>query len=112
MAASPTERTLQALRREGWRAAVVERWNPHARVRQDLWGVIDVIAVRKGETLGVQCTTAAHVQDRVAKLRASDAVIDLIRAGWLVQVWGWRKDRRGRLRCRKVELRLVKEGRT
>ena len=112
MATSPTTLTLGRLRREGWRAAVVERWNPHARVRQDLWGVLDVIAVREGETLGVQCTTTANVSKRVAKLRGSDAVVDLIRAGWLVQVWGWRKDRRGRWRCRKVELRLVKEGRT
>jgi hypothetical protein len=35
---SPTQRSLAHLRRLGYQARVVERWNPFARVRQDLFG--------------------------------------------------------------------------
>ena len=45
MASSPTQRSLKLLRDEGYTAQVVERWNPHARVRQDLFGVIDTAAM-------------------------------------------------------------------
>ncbi len=30
--ASPTSRTLALLKKEGWQAAIVEKWNPHARI--------------------------------------------------------------------------------
>jgi len=107
VATSPTTRTLGRLRRQGWRAAVVERWNPHARIRQDLWGVLDIVAIRPGETLGIQCTSASNMARRVRKLARSQAVDDLLKAGWAVQVWGWRKDRRGRWTCRIVDLAEV-----
>ena len=42
---TPTQRTLAECRRRGWTAAVVEKWNPHARIRQDLFGCIDILAV-------------------------------------------------------------------
>jgi hypothetical protein len=35
---TPTQRSLAYLRAEGWQVAIVERWNPHARIRQDLFG--------------------------------------------------------------------------
>lgn len=103
MAAGPTERTLQRLRREGWRAAVVERWNPHARIRQDLFGVVDVLAIRQGETLAVQATSDSNVSSRVTKLEDSEALPELREAGWSLQVWGWRK-RKGRWEPRIVEM--------
>ena len=97
---TPTQRTLAALRADGWCAEVVERWNPHARVRQDLFGGIDILALRGAETLGVQCTTTG-VAERVRKLRALDTLATMLAAGWRVEVWGWRKacaagKRRGR----------------
>ena len=49
MAATPTARTLAAMRREGWTVQVVERWNPHARIRQDLFGWADLLAVHPGD---------------------------------------------------------------
>jgi hypothetical protein len=45
MSASPTARTLPRLRREGRTACVVERFNPHAKIRQDLFGFIGVRAI-------------------------------------------------------------------
>lgn len=88
---SPTQRTLAELRKRGYLAAVVEKWNPHARIRQDLFGLIDVIGLREGETVGIQTTTAAHVADRVQKIADSDKVAMIRKAGWKIVVHGWRK---------------------
>ena len=41
MSTSPTTLTLKHLREQGYTAEVVERWNPHARIRQDLFGIVE-----------------------------------------------------------------------
>lgn len=95
MATSPTQRTLDRLREEGWMVAIVEHWNPHAKIRQDLFGFADIIAVKpfllRGLTLAVQATTTSNLQARVKKLRGMEAVEECKRAGWIVQCWGWTK---------------------
>ena len=102
---SPTQRSLAYLRQEGCDLVqVVERWNPHARVRQDLFGVIDILAIREGETIGVQATSAANVSSRVRKLEDSDALGALRAAGWTILVHGWRKGSNGRWQLKEVDL--------
>lgn len=92
---SPTQRSLEYLRKQGYRVAVVEKWNPHARIRQDLFGVLDLLAVRDGEILGVQATSGSNVAARITKLAESDAVPDLRRAGMRLEVHGWRRLKAG-----------------
>lgn len=88
---SPTARSLAYLRDQGYPLVqVVERWNPHARVRQDLFGLLDVLAVG-ADILGVQATTGSNVSSRVMKLTASPALEVLRAAGIRVVVHGWRK---------------------
>lgn len=105
--ASPTQLTLRDLRNDGYSTAVVERWNPYARIRQDLFGCIDVLAVGNGHTIGVQCTSYNNTSDRIKKMRDDEAmrdtVVSLIRSGWRVEVWGWRKPRH-RWEARKVDM--------
>src|SRR4051812_18103258 len=88
---SPTARTLRHLRRQGHVAAVVERWNSFAGIRQDLFGWIDVVAVRPSDpgVIGIQCTTADHVAARVAKARDNEALESWIAAGNRLVVHGW-----------------------
>lgn len=88
---SPTQLTLRHLTVEGYTAAVVEKWNPHARIRQDLFGFIDVLAVRPGETLAVQTTTAANVASRVRKIGDHPNIAVVREAGWSIHVHGWAK---------------------
>ena len=62
---SPTQRTLNHLRRRGYLAAVVERFNPHVGehgIRQDLFGFLDLLAIRadKPGVLGIQATSASN----------------------------------------------------
>ncbi len=91
MPLSPTQLTLRNLRERGFRAEVVERWNPHAKIRQDLFGIIDVIGVRRGETIGVQSTSFKNRTSRMKKMAESEAIGDLREAEWTLEVHGWRK---------------------
>lgn len=88
---SPTQLTLERLRSDGYTATVVEHWNPHARIRQDLFGFIDVLALRGTETLAVQATSVGHVSERVTKIADSPLVGAVRDAGWRIVVWGWAK---------------------
>lgn len=88
---SPTQRTLAELRKTCQLVQVVEKWNPHARIRQDLFGIVDVLAIRAGETIAVQATSGSNVAARVSKIAESAALPLLRKAGWRVIVHGWRK---------------------
>lgn len=100
---TPTERTLKKLRADGWLPAVVEKWNSHVRIRQDLYGFIDVLAVREGETLAVQACSGGDVSTRVRKIADHDNVDAVRKAGWRIEVWGWRKLANGRWEARVVD---------
>jgi hypothetical protein len=93
---TPTQRTLAKLRADGWTTAIVEHWNAHARVRQDLFGFIDILALRDGETLAVQATSGSNVAARVAKIAESETAPIVRKAGWRIEVWGWRKNAAGK----------------
>src|SRR5262249_38951668 len=88
---TPTARSLQYLRKLGYLAYVVEKWNPHARIRQDFGGFADVLAfgVDAVGVLAVQCTSTDHAANRFAKVIAVPAVRTWLRAGNAVEIWGW-----------------------
>src|SRR5919106_4620203 len=88
---SPTERSLKHLRQQGYLAQVTERWNSFAGIRQDLFGFIDILAVRDGETLAIQTTSGSNVAARKAKLLSLPAVEQCLGAGWSVTIHGWAK---------------------
>ncbi len=106
MPMSPTQLSIRLLKKRGFKIVqVVERWNPHARKRQDLFGCIDVLAVGFGDTVGVQATShnGGNVAARVRKVADADAVDHLRDADWTLLVHGWYKD--GRLwRVREVDI--------
>lgn len=106
-ATSPTKRTLDECRKRGWIAQVVERWNPHARIRQDLFGVIDLVAIvptldagaagaarSPGAILGIQATSGntggAHAARR-AKILAEPRARAWVAAGGRLELWSWAK---------------------
>lgn len=86
---TPTERSLAFLRGRGYTVAVVEKWNPHARIRQDLFGVLDLLAIKPGEILGVQTTDITSVSKRLQKIADSEVVPRLREAGMRLEVHGW-----------------------
>ena len=101
---SPTQRTLEHLRAAGYPLVqVVERWNPRAKVRQDLFGIVDVLAVNEVGIVAVQTTSASNVAARITKITDSPALPILRKAGIRVLVHGWAK-RKGRWTLREVDL--------
>jgi hypothetical protein len=88
---SPTSRSLERLRKEGWTAGVVEKWIPMTKQRLDLFGCIDIVAVRPGQTLGVQATSDSNVNGRITKSIQLPGLLAWLQASNRFQVWGWGK---------------------
>lgn len=91
---SPTQRTKAELLKNGWEfVAIVERWNAFARIRQDLFGVIDILAIRCNSTgcFGVQATSASNVAARMKKSMAEPRLRTWLAAGNRYAVVGWSK---------------------
>ena len=112
---SPTQRTLKYLRKNGCQlVAITEHWNAWAGIRQDLFGIIDVLGIRGEEVIAVQ-TTSTGVQARIDKMveatyknpetKETHLVLPaLFKAHIKVYVHGWRKNSRGKWILREVEL--------
>lgn len=92
---SPTQRSLEFLREQGYHCEVVEKWNAWTKQRKDLWTWCDILAIRKGEVLAVQ-VTAADVSKRIKKIQDSDTVALVRDAGIRIEVHGHRKNSKGR----------------
>ena len=107
---SPTQRTLAELKRRGWICQVVEKWNPHARIRQDLFGCIDIIAIVEGTLttavdveagsitvepfsclLGIQATSGANHASRREKMLSEPRAHSWMKAGGRLAIWSWAK---------------------
>ena len=101
---SPTARSLAHLRKTCQLVQVVEKWNPHARIRQDLFGIIDILAIRDGETVAVQSTSWSNTKSRINKINESDALEHLRKAGWVILVHGWRKNKNGRYEIKEIDI--------
>ena len=89
MAISPTQRSLKHLRDQGYTVAVTEKWNPHARVRQDLFGFVDLLAIRDSETLAIKTTSGSNLSARRVKVIEHENLPILFSAGWQVVLHGW-----------------------
>lgn len=89
---SPTQRAREFCKSQGWTSAIVEHWNMHAKIRQDLFGCFDMV-VLDGQPglLGVQVSSGAHHADRMAKLRAAEVMPAWLRAGCRAEVWTFTK---------------------
>ena len=88
---SPTQLSLKHLRKEGHTVAIVEHWNPHAFVRQDLFGFIDILVLTPDGILGVQTTSYKNMSARVKKIRGSLNYSIWKGAGGKICVHGWKK---------------------
>lgn len=88
---SPTQRSLKHLRQLGWKVAVVEHWNPWVRIRQDLFGVFDLLALTGSSIWAIQVTSTSNVASRRAKILASEEAKLWCQSGGFIQLHGWSK---------------------
>ena len=101
---TPTQRSLDALRKADYLPVVVERWNAFAKIRQDLWGWCDILAIKKGEVLAVQVTSTSNMSARIKKIQDSDTVGIVRDAGIRIEVHGHGKNSKGKYVMRIVDL--------
>lgn len=113
-----TAKTLVELRKRGWSAQVVERWMPHTHVKVDLFGVIDIVAIRPAvgnlharaacgnpsgwcygcaspaQIVGIQVTGSRNSNGNIAthrtKILAEPRAKEWVAAGGALELWGWR----------------------
>ena len=87
---SPTQRTLAHARKMQWTVQVVEKWNPHARIRQDLFGCIDLVALT-GSILGIQACAGSSHSARLRKAMAEPRLLTWLQCAAHFEVWSWAK---------------------
>lgn len=97
---SPTQRTLKLCKAAGWTCQVTERWNPFAKVRQDLFGFIDIVALTTEGIVAIQTTTSANMAARIAKIKELPESDVWRKAGGRILVHGWKRDKLGKWVCR------------
>ncbi len=99
---TPTQRSLQKLRADGYTACVVERWIPRVMVRKDAFGFGDILGIRGPDTgaLLVQTTTASHSAAREKKIVDLPEAALWVGCGNRIEVHSWAK--RGGRGARKV----------
>jgi hypothetical protein len=93
---SPTARTLQWLRKEGFTAESTEKWipvpkHPGGGIRRDLFGCIDIVAIQGCKLLGIQSTSGGNHNARVLKAMAEPKLAEWLATGALFEVWSWTK---------------------
>lgn len=87
--------SLQHLREAGYLAEVVEKRLPRCMITKDLFGFIDIIAVRRDEVLAVQTTSSSNMAARIAKIAEHEHVGAVREAGIRILVHGWKKTQSG-----------------
>lgn len=103
---SPTQRSLEEMRKRGYLADVVERWIPGANIRKDFAGFVDILCIHKeraGDVVGVQATSGSNVAARVDKIINHENVGAVRKGGIRILVHGWVKQK-GRWQLREVDL--------
>ena len=89
---SPTERTLKLLRERGWAYAKCEYFNPWVKIRQDLFGLFDYIALDdKQGVCGVQISSYGDIKKHIVKMEANPILKEWVKRGNRALVIGWRE---------------------
>jgi hypothetical protein len=99
---TPTQRSTQHLRGLGYLVEKVEQRVPHTNTTRDLFGIVDLLAIRPGEVLGVQVTSGSNVAARVRKIADHPNTPAVREAGIGIVVQGWRKNAAGKWTMREV----------
>lgn len=86
---SPTARAKEYAKKKGWPVAVTERWNAFAKIRQDLFGIIDLIALADNQLIGVQATSRSNHKARVSKVHESEFLKPWLNTGAIVEIWSF-----------------------
>jgi len=87
----PTRKRLTDL---GYLVENVEKYNTFSRQKNDLWGFIDFLAIRRDEVLAIQVTSKANMSSRRKKIAEHENVGKVREAGIRIELWGFYKEGR------------------
>jgi c-di-GMP-related signal transduction protein len=89
---SATQKSLKKLRDEGYLCEIVEKTIPKCFIKKDLFGFIDILAIKGREVLAVQTTAnLSNANARVKKILEHENYQKVKKLGWKIVVHGWRQ---------------------
>lgn len=104
MARSNTTRSIALLRDRGYQAERTEHYNPFCKRYFDLFGFIDILAVKEGCTLAIQTTSRGGMSQRRRKILEHENLAAVLAAGWGVELHGWdKRNRRWRVKVERLQ---------
>jgi len=92
MKISPTQRSLKKLRAEGYLCAIVEHFNQFAKIRQDLYGFLDILAIKENEICGIQTCCKGDLSKRETKIAQHKNFQAVKKSGIRIILHGWDED--------------------
>ena len=89
---SPTQLTLNYLRKRGCYCAMTERWvkMKDGGFRKDVFGG-DLMAIAGCDLINIQATSATNHAARLQKSLANPEVFTFLQTKNLFQIWSWKK---------------------
>ena len=85
-----TERTMKHLKKNGISHSKSESYNSFSNKKNDLFGIIDIVALYSDGICGIQACGSDFLQhDR--KIKESPYSLEWIDSGGILELWGWRK---------------------
>lgn len=88
---SPTARSLALFRARGFLAGVVEQTIPKTFIKRDLFGFVDIVAVKDDFSYFCQTTTSGNMSARCKKIEESENLKTLHGTCRRIVVHGWAK---------------------
>ena len=88
------QRSMEALRDDGYLVGKTEHWNPWVPpngLLQDLFGFIDLVAIRVGEKITAVQVTKEHVPEHIEKIQANKAAKVWLECGGRIVIHHWRE---------------------
>lgn len=92
---SPTQKALVILKQLNLQYSIVEHWNHHAQIRQDLFGIFDLLTIiPRSHLLGIQVTTFSNRSARQSKMTESPFIHNWLSTGSKAQLWTYRETKK------------------
>jgi len=109
---SPTQRSLALLRGGGYHVGITEQWVPKAKIRRDLFGIFDLVAVHSGipGVLGVQVCNVSDIYKRRVKIKMADVTPTWIAAGNRIEIHGWGKSKKWHEKRETYQVKILTVG--
>lgn len=85
-------KTKALLEANGYSCYTVEHFGRHTKRTHDLLGCMDMVALRKGETLGVQITSHSNHASRRTKIYGLKSALEWVQAGNRLVILSWGED--------------------